>query len=273
MRTYSNQNKSQRVSDFAYAICEANSFTEAFTALQTVVESMGYDGLLYTYIPKILLDSGLPVAPIYELSNGYCPPYIEEYTASRFDKADPIIEMIKEGVKTPINWWGPHCGSYMNKNPKAREVIQAGRHHGIQNGLTIPLLSGSSGIAGASVISHQSHTFEALIDSSLRDLDCCTKLFHGMVMSNTDYKSNFLKSIFAYLSTTEKQYLAGLASGKSPAQIALKIGKQEGYLEQVAIRLRKKLSGVAAEEPPGINRNELMYFAGLVEMLDYSSLD
>ena len=56
-----------------------------------------------------------------------------------------------------------------------------------------------------------------------------------------------------------------------PCQIAADMKKSEGYLEQVLLKIRRKLSGVGKHEPPKINRNQLLYYAGLLNILEHAS--
>jgi len=74
------------------------------------------------------------------------------------------------------------------------EVINTAKDYGINNGVTLPLLSGQSGIAGASIISEETKAFSKLLDSRIEILTLCTRLFHNMVLSNAPYKAEFSKT-------------------------------------------------------------------------------
>ncbi len=68
-------------------------------------------------------------------------------------------------------------------------------------------------------------------------------------------------------------YLRGLAAGKKTGQIASELGTTSGYLEQIMLKLRRKLSGVEDDETPTISRNQILYYAGLMNMLEYDAMD
>ena len=258
------------LSRYVESLYDVDNFEDAFNIFEDEVLKLGYHGVLYTYIPKVLINSNFSSEPVYVVSKDYSPHYLGEYTRSRFDKYDPLIKAVNDGVSTPISWWGDICKSYMEGDQKSYDVIAASKDHGIQNGLTLPLMSGSKGIAGASFISEERKPFNKLIDHSLLDLKLCTTIFHNMVASNALYMSQFSKTLLESLNDTEKRFLMGLASGKSPAQIAVEINRNEKYLEQVMLRIRRKLSGVGSEETPLINRNQVLYYAGLLNILEFS---
>ena len=256
--------------DYASSLFDASNFNDAFACFEAEVSKLGFGGVLYTYIPQVLLQKGMNVNPVYHVSEDYNPAYMDHYTEARFDQKDPLIDAVKDGVDKPISWWGDICTQYMDAAPEAYEVIETARHYGINNGVTLPLMSGHAGISGASFISDETTKFGKLLDSRIDDLQLCTKLFHNMVLSNAPYRSEFVKPLVDNLSETEIKFLVGLVNGKAPGQIACELGLSNGYLEQVMIKLRRKVSGVDPEDSPTINRNQLLYYAGLLEIMQYS---
>jgi len=235
---------------FVSNLYEANDFEQAFNVFESQVLKLGFDGVLYTYIPRVLLDTQFHLNPVYHVSSEYSPKYMEHYTEARFERVDPLVQAVQDGIVNPISW------------------INTAKDYGINNGVTLPLLSGQSGIAGASIISEETKAFSKLLDSRIEILTLCTRLFHNMVLSNAPYKAEFSKPMLNSLSKTELQLLTGLSRGQSPAQIASEINRSEGYLEQVMIKMRRKLSGVESEDIPIINKNQLLYYAGLLNILD-----
>jgi len=253
---------------FASKLYDATSFEQAFEHFESEVISLGFDGVLYTYIPRMLLDCQFQARPAYHISQEFSPQYMSHYAEARFDRTDPLVKAVSDGISDPISWQGDVCKNYMAADPNSAEVIETARNYGIQNGITIPLLSGKVGIAGASVISEETRAFNKLMNSRLKTLTLCTQMFHSLVISNAPYKSEFVKPLLSSLSNTERELLVGLARGQSPGQIAHELGKSEGYLEQVMIKLRRKFSGGNSEESPLINRNQLLYYAGLLNVLE-----
>jgi len=263
------QNKSE-FQEFASQLYAATDFNHAFGMFQKTVWNLGFDGVLYTYIPRVLLDTQFHLNPVYQVSEQYSPEYLAHYTDAQFERNDPLIQAVKDGVTQPIDWWGDINSQYMEPNPASREVIQTAKSYGINNGVTLPLLSGASGIAGASFISREQSAFSALLEDRIELLRLCTRLFHELVQNNACFKKEFVKPLLESLNRTEIQLLIGMATGKSQAQIASELRRSEGYLEQVMLKIRRKFSGVGVDESPTINRNQLLYYAGLLEIIQYS---
>jgi hypothetical protein len=74
--------------------------------------------------------------------------------------------------------------------------------------------------------------------------------------------------VFTSLNTLEITFLAGLADGKSLVGMAKELSRSEKYLEQVMLKIRRKVSGVSQFDKPTINRNQLMYHAGLANLIE-----
>jgi len=259
----------RQLRDYVQALYQVDGFESAFSVLENATDKLGFGGVLYTYIPKVLIDSNFTTNPVYKVSSEYSPAYLEHYTAARFDRHDPLIKAVNKGVTAPISWWGDICTSFTSNDKASKEVIATSKDYGISNGVTLPLMCGQRGISGASFITDENQKFEQLLEDKIDSLTLYTKLFHSMVTSNAVFMGQFIKPLLASLSDTEKKYLVGLASGKSPTQIAAELNRTEKYLEQVMLRIRRKLSGVGSEDTPVINRNQLLYYAGLLNILEF----
>ncbi len=256
------------LAEYAESLFSAENFEEAFNTFETQVIKLGFDGVLYTYIPQIMLDSHFSLGPVYKVSRDYNPKYLEHYADARFDKHDPLINAVKDGVKEPIDWRGEINKTYMAANKAGVEVIATSRDYGISNGITLPLMSEEKGIAGASFITSESRFFDSLKNENTQRLMLCTKMFHSMVLSNSHHVGHFIKPILSDLNDTEKAFLKGLAQGRTPAQISTILNRSEKYLEQVMLRIRRKLSGVSSGSSPQLNRNQILYYAGLLGLID-----
>lgn len=259
--------------DFVESLYLTQNFEDAFAVFQNEVFRLGYCGVLYTHIPDLLISSNLGVQPLYKLSEGYCPAFISHYTEARFDKVDPLIRAVAEGISTPIDWWGEICEQFKAESKASREVIEVSRSYGIQNGITIPLSVKGDGIAGASIISHENKKFHQLSGENFRSLELRTQIFHNFVSSNQIHEREFIKPILDKFSGTQRRYLAGLAAGKTTSEIAVELGTTKGYLDQTMLKLRRKLSGVSEVEKPTISRNQLLYHAGLMDLLEFEIAD
>lgn len=254
---------------YVESLYEADSFETAFKALENQSRQLGFESVLYTYIPKVLIESNFAVGPVYKTSDDYSPGFLKHYAEKRFDKHDPLIRAVDAGINKPIDWHGDICRSFMNDEAASAEVIETASRYGIKSGITLPLLSGKHGIAGASFINTQKSGVGSDDHSQVRLLVLSTKLFHGLVQSNPLFKGEFVKTLLESLSNTERRFLAGLARGHAPSEIAYDLKTTERYLEQVMLKIRRKFSGVGHNEPPTINRNQLLYYAGLLDILEH----
>lgn len=261
-----------QLADYAEALYAATDMKSAFEALEKEVHKMGFDGLLYTYIPNALLGDSAPVNPLFQVSGAFSADFLAHYSEARLDNSDPLIKAVKEGVSNPIHWWGSTCRTYMEADAKSREVMDISRDYGLQDGLTIPLLCTENAIAGASFVSTDTKGSQILVHehSSSPLLNSMTRMFHNLVTANSNYLCEFVQPVFGSLSELEFQYLAGLASGKSQAQMASQLNRSEKYLEQVMLKIRRKVSGVGPMDTPGINRNQLLYYAGLANIIAFA---
>ncbi len=256
------------LAEYAESLFSAENFEEAFNAFEAQVVKLGFDGVLYTYIPQIMLDSHFSHGPVYKVSRDYNPKYLEHYTDARFDRHDPLINAVKDGVKESIDWWGEINKTYIMSNKAGEEVMATSRDYGISNGITLPLMSEEKGIAGASFITSESRFFDSLKNENTQWLKLCTRMFHNMVLSSSHHVGHFVKPILSDLNETEKAFIRGLARGRTPTQISATLNRSEKYLEQVMLRIRRKLSGVSPYSSPQLNRNQILYYAGLLNLLD-----
>ena len=246
----------------------AQNIEEAFSIFDTQAKKLGYEGVLYSYIPRVLLDANLPHTPIFLASDSYSPDYLECYVDTRLDLYDPLIKAIDNGVLDPIDWWGDTCCHYRAIDKKNDSVITTARGYGIANGITIPTLSGEKGISCASFVTPEKTHFSTLKQESINAMSQCTRLFHNMVMANSSNIGYFVKPIIETLNATEKRLLKGIVRGKSPSEVAFELKRSEKYLEKVMTRIRRKMSGLSDDEAPIINRNQLLYYTGLLEIID-----
>lgn len=254
--------------DYVAKLYQTESFDEAFKTLHDQAVKMGYEGVLYTYIPEIILKSRFSRAPVYRVSDCYSPAYLKHYSDARFDQNDPLIQAVKDNVRKPVEWWGDINKQYMAGNKASQEVIATASDYGIANGITLPLMSSAKGIAGASFISSDHRHFHTLNNECLPMLKICTELFHRYVLSDTSCVSYFLRPLIESLNTTERKFLIGLARGKQPSQLSLELNKSEKYLEQLMLKLRRKFSDSPIDTTPSLNRNQILYYAGLSGLLE-----
>ncbi len=258
-----------KLCDYVEALYQAENFDTAFDAFQNEVFNLGFDGVLYTYIPTPVINSNFSVKPVFHVSEGFAPEFRSHYVDAGFDQFDPLIKALVDGVQDPIDWWGQVCESYKQQDDNSRKVIDESRSYGIQNGMTIPLMSDARGIAGASFISNEDKIFNRLRTEQYPLVEIRTRLFHNLVIANRGYRDKFVRPLLNTFNTTQRRYVTGLISGRKTSEIAAELGTSPGYLDQSMIKLRRKLSGVDDFASPTITRNQVMYYAGLMNILDF----
>ncbi|MBU0499554.1 MAG: autoinducer binding domain-containing protein [Gammaproteobacteria bacterium] len=257
------------VGEFAERLFRAQNFDEAFHAFEQQVYRLGFEGVLYTFIPRIVLETHSPKNLIYKVSDTYCPAYMSHYTEAQFGRDDPIVKTIAKGTLTPLDWWVEVKSGQMDEAGK-NVIVTAREDYKVVNGLTLPLMSSARGIAGASFISSENdRLFEKLKSDSLDRLELSTRMFHAAVQSNALHAEPFIRPFIKELSQKERAVLRGLAEGKPMKRIAAELNTDIKYLDKVIRHAREKFSGVAVDETAKLNRNQLMYFAGLMSLLDW----
>lgn len=259
----------QELGELAERLFRAQSFEEAFSAFEERVYGLGFEGGLYTFIPRVTLDAQLPQAPVYQVSDTYSPAYMKHYAEARFDQVDPIVAAVAGGAAEPLDWWTEIKKGEMNA-PGKNVIVTAREDYGLTNGLTLPLMCDAHGIAGASVISSEhSRCYEKLLAKSLDRLQLYARIFHSAVQTNAYHRDVFVRPFVANLSRKERTVLVGLAQGKPMKRIASELDTDIKYLEKVIRNAREKFTGFAGHEGPAINRNQLMYYVGLLNLLDF----
>ncbi|MFT6309288.1 MAG: hypothetical protein ACJA0Z_004467 [Halioglobus sp.] len=88
------------------------------------------------------------------------------------------------------------------------------------------------------------------------------------VLADSGHIDKSFTPVFTSLNTLEIAFLAGLADGKSLVDMAQELSRSQKYLEQVMLKIRRKVSGVSQFDKPTINRNQLMYHAGLASLVE-----
>ncbi|MFT5894570.1 MAG: hypothetical protein ACI8VW_001441 [bacterium] len=92
-------------------------------------------------------------------------------------------------------------------------------------------------------------------------------MYSNPALANAGHTGKLTTPDFTSLNTLEIRFLTGLADGKSLADMARDLSRSEKYLEQVMLKIRRKASGVGQFDKPTINRNQLMYYAGLANLI------
>lgn len=257
----------EKLHDYVDALLKAASLQAAFSIYQKEVVRLGFDGVLYSIIPKAIMQSNFRVKPVFEVSSDFGGDFMSHYWEAEFYKHDPLIEALQAGIRETLDWNSVLCEQFISLSASTREVMDVARLNGIEQGLTIPLMTDERGVAAATIISRDSHGFSALKRAALADLEMRTSLFHNLVMANPGYSDVFSEPMVGMFNTKQLGYVVGMASGLSTEDIAYSLGTSVGYLEQSMLKLRRKMSGVSEFEPATVNRNQVMYTAGLLNLL------
>jgi len=253
--------------DYVDALFKAESFETAFDVYQQEVVRLGFDGVLYTIIPQVILQTRFQINPVFIVSSGYDSRFLAHYEEAQFYSDDPFIVAINDGVDQTLDWDSELSNRYIMRNSAGREIMDVARGYGMQSGLTIPLMSDERGMAGATIVSSERGGFEVLKQAAQAALEMRTTLFHNRILASPKFAAVFSRPVLDSFNTKQLGYVLGLASGLTTEDIALSLGTSVGYLEQSMLKLRRKVSGVSEFESATVNRNQIMYTAGLLNLL------
>lgn len=257
-----------QLGEFAYKLCYTTSFDEAFSLFQQHMQQLGFDHMLYTFIPRISLDNPNKHQPKLMVSESY-KQYLNYYQEANLAQNDYTIKLIDQGSKRPLDWWEDIRNKLLT--PAEKEVVEVARHdYHMKNGLTIPTLVGEKGIAGASLISmDDDRFFQTLKEESMTLALTSTALFHNHTMANSFEFSPFIQPLIDNLNETEKKIVNCLPKGLPVNHIAADVGRSTGYTEKVIRNLRIKMGGETPEHKPRISTRLLTYYIGLMNLSEY----
>lgn len=237
------------------------SFEATFDIYDRKVQELGFQGALYAYIPTLYLDEDLPIQPGLHVSKSYNHAFLKHYDEAEFGKNDFIIKEIKNGRETPMDWWKEHKKGVLTQ-PEQEVIIVAKEDYGISNGLSIPVMNETRGIAGASVISDESQRLYSILrDEKLYQLKMYTHLFHAHVMNCSQKNAVFIEPILATLTNTEKRLLPFIISGQPMKSINIQPQIKHRYGEKCVNSIRRKFGN--------ITKGKLIYYIGVMHLLDY----
>ena len=255
-------------SRFVEQLFLAENFEQAFSAFEKHIQQLGFSGVLYAYIPALSLDTNFPKQPVYHYSDSYSPDYIAHYMEANYYQHDPIIKAMQSGYIEPLDWLNEIKTKPMNAAAQ-KVILTALKDYQMIHGLTIPTLSGNHGVACVSVISQESLQYYKLAkQENLQQLQLCARLLHSVVVTNGFHLQKFILPLIAELTPTERRFLRKLCEGKKLKQIALELGLKEKYMDKVMRHLLQKLSPDQDQSEARINRDQLLYYMGQMNILD-----
>lgn len=249
------------ISLFIRDMYNKKSFEEIFDVYDRQIQSLGFQGSLYTYIPTIHLNEDLPIQPSLQISPSYNHSFLQHYSEENFFKNDFTVKAIQNGKKVPIDWWCEEKKGILAKNEK-NIITVAKEEYGITNGITIPVMNEARGIAGTSIISDEKpKLYTLLVQERLHKLEIYTHIFHTHIMSSAQKNALFLEPILNSLTDTEKRLMPFIVSGKPMKSVNIKPEITHRYGEKCLNNIRMKFGN--------ITKSKLIYYIGVMHMLDY----
>ena len=251
-------NPNHNLSCFLEKLYTSTTFDEAFDAYDQQTQSLGYEGAVYAFIPKLYLEAGTPIAPIFKISESRNPDFIKHYIESNFEKDDFTIQAITQGRSTILDWWEEEAKGILNEAQR-NIIVTAKEDYGIHNGISIPIMNSPLGVAGASLVSSKKNgSFRMLMDNNCSTLQICTQAFHQHVMATPQFQHYFLSHLLGKLTATERRLLSFIASGKPLKAINLTPTISPKYADKLIHSIRKKFGN--------INKGQLIYYVGLLQL-------
>lgn len=250
------------LTDFVTALHYAATLDEAFAAYDRCAQLLGFEGVLYAYVPRLHLEARLAVAPVFQVSASRNPVFMEHYRQEGLERHDFTLNGILQGRKDPIDWWGEERKGILTPD-EHKLIVLAKEDYGIRNGLTIPLLNGAQGVAGASIASSEpDRLYARLKQENFAAFLSCTRIFHAHVMDSVELRQFFLAPMLGLLTDKEKRLLEFVVKGKPMKQVS-------DYLPDVSPKYAERLLETIRAKFGGINKNRLIYYAGLLQLLDH----
>lgn len=247
------------VIDFITSLDRSATDTDCFDALAKSVESLGFDGISYAAMPRDLL-ALTSHSPVFMVSKGFSREFLIHYQAADFASHDFTIERIERGDLAPMNWADELARGQLSRMQK--EVIQVAKvEYGINNAVSVPVLSNQHFLAGASVTSGESSTgFSTLWEERNSTLKLIVRLFHNKIFSSVEFRKHYYLPVLQSLSSKEKKMLKLVANGHRLKQSEDLYGISPTRAGNILSDLYKKL-GVS-------NASELSYLLGVHQIMD-----
>jgi len=244
---------------FIQRLYDSNTLDKKFSELEHEVTLAGFDGVLYTFIPKLSRLSK-SLQPVFQFSKTYSE-IVENYQKQNFARNDFTIRLVEKGKLSIIDWWVEAKKISLNKEEK--NVIKITKEKfGISKGITFPTLSNDMGIAGVSIINFKPEYANKKIDSEiLEHLKTCCRIYHDHTLIHQDARYEFILPILETLTPKKKSVLKHLISGQPMKSITKESNITTRYAEKLLVELRKDFGD--------ISKNELIYYLGLLNITEY----
>lgn len=241
---------------FVEALDAAKNMEEMFRALECAANSLGFEGVSFTYIPPVILHNLESTSPVFIKSTSFSDGFISHYDEESLGEHDFVIKRVLESDFQPVHWWQEVERRRLTREEKY--VVDVARQdYEIENAISIPTYKRDDGVAGITVTSNErKYYFDKLFDERIDVLKRLSRLFSDRMILNPQYQANFLKPFLANLSYTEKQVIILLGNGEPLKKAAKKLNISYGYACNVMEKLKAKFGNVT--------REQLFYLAGVM---------
>ena len=243
--------------NFVSRIDNCKDFDECFHELTVEAKRLGFDGVLYTYMPRLFTDKNVDFQPIMRVSENYGMDYLQHYQEHNFVAYDHMVAAAQRGEDRIADWF--YEAETIPLTGKSLEVLETARKYGIRNGLSFPTFLSEQVFAGASFICRKDDEFfKSVCRPNAQLIRVLAEIFHYKVIAEQHYQEVFIVPFLQKLSPTKRQVLKLLAAGKAPKQIADKLNKTIKYTQNLIGEIRKDFGNVP--------RDRLMYLAGVLDI-------
>lgn len=243
--------------NIAAQLYEAQSCEEKFSILEKITEDSGFDGVLYTFIPK--LSRLINLRPFFQFSNSY-KKIVENYQLNNFSQNDFILRLLEEGISKPIDWWEVSRTLKLSKEEEHVNYVTRNQF-GVIKGISFPTLNSDLGLAGVSIISfNPNYENKKIEEKTLTNLHKSIRIYHDHMMIHQDDRYQFILPLLNSLTAKQKIVIKHLISGQ-PMKNIEGFGVTERYGEKLLYELRKNFGD--------ITKNELIYLLGLLNISEY----
>ena len=244
---------------FVQDLYDTTCLSKKFSLLEKEIQKSGFDGALYTFIPKLSRLSN-SLEPVFQHSESYDEVMIN-YKKNNYSRDDFVIRLVEEGKTDIIDWW--ELAEKIELTKKEKHVNKVAKEqYGITKGISFPTLSNDLGFAGVSMISFKESFSNKTIDTKILDhLGKCSRQYHDHALIHQDSRYKFILPILKTLTTKKIILIKYLISGKPMKYISDHEEISTRYAEKLLIELRKQFGNITT--------NELIYLLGLLNISEH----
>ena len=130
--------------EFVTQLYTASDLDQAFLIYDQHVQRLGFEGALYAYIPRIYLEYGLRVAPVFKVSSTRDRRFMQHYQEAGFEQHDFTVRAIFAGYTDPIDWWHEERKGVLSAQER-NVILTAREDYGIRHGISISTMHNAVG--------------------------------------------------------------------------------------------------------------------------------